>query len=515
MQNALLSISRHDAGAAAPRTATAGLRRVRQRLAAAVAITLAGVSTAAFPAPGDLVASFGNGGVVFLEGPTDDPTFRGHDHVAALVALPDGRALVAGSFDMGRDLGYSNMAVVRLLANGQEDTAAFGDDALGGSDGPGRTEVQLPGDQDGANAMLVLPDGRIVVAGALEPSANSDFGIARFSADGVLDPGFGEPDGMGGRLGYARINAGTSTAHNDYAVAIARQALGGNAGKLVLAGSGIAPEGDICCYRRFGLARFNADGTPDASFGTGGVLLVGHSGNPSSAEYPTAIATRADGSLPDDRITVVGLTNSVQNPSSAIVRRFLADGTPDTSFDGDGLLVIQNTHVSGVYSGLKSVDAAVYQPDGKLLLVGRAGDHGFTFLRLNFDGTRDTGFGTSGRVSVTFPNSVLDDEPAAVALQPNGKIVAAGFFASEAGADFAVVRLLPGGALDSGFGNGGRVSHALVPATDSAAAVAIMPDGSILAGGLAQRPGVPNLQTDMALLRLQGDPDIFSDGFED
>ena len=493
----------------------AALRRVRQRLAAALAITLAGVSTAAFPAPGDLDASFGSGGVVFLQGPTDDPTFRGHDHAAALLALPDGRALVAGSFDMGRDLGYSNMALVRLLGNGNEDLASFGLDAQGGSDGPGRTEVQLPGDQDVASALLVQPDGRIVIAGALEPGSNTDFGIARFSADGVLDPTFGEPNGNGARTGYARINVGTSSSHNDYAVALARQAIGENAGKFVLAGSGIAPEGQVCCYRRFGLARFHADGTPDTSFGTAGMLIAGHSGNPSAAEYPTAIATHADGTLPDDRITVVGLTNSTSNPSSAIVRRFLANGAPDPGFDGDGLLVIQNTHVSGVYSGLKSVDAAVYQPDGKLLLVGRAGDHGFTFLRLNFDGTRDTGFGSNGRVSVRFPDSVLDDEPTAGALQSNGKIVAAGFFASEQGADFAVVRLLRNGALDTRFGNGGRVSHALVPATDSAAAVAIMRDGSILAGGLAQRPGVPNLQTDMALLRLVGDPDIFSDGFED
>ena len=492
-------------------------RIARRRLATALGLVLAGVSGAALPAPGQLDPDFGDGGVVFLEGLTSDATFRGHDAAAALAPLPDGRVLVAGSFDMGRDLGYSNMAVLRLLSNGLEDPV-FGDDANGGTDGPGRTEVQLSGDQDAGAAVLVQPDGRIVVAGALEPGSNTDFGIARFLADGSPDTSFGEPDGNGARLGHARVNVGTSTAQSDYAVAVARQAQGDNAGKLVLAGSGLAQEGTICCYRRFGLARFHADGSLDTSFGGNGtgILVAPHSGNASGAEYPTAIARLPDGSLPNDRITVVGLTNSTSNPASAIVRRYLPDGTPDGSFDGDGLLVIQNTVLSGgVYTGLKSVDAAVYQTDGKLLLVGRAGDHGFTFLRLTADGSRDPSFGSNGRVSVRFPGSVLDDEPAALAIQPNGKIVAAGFFASADGADFAVVRLLKSGALDTTFGAGGRVTHPLVAATDTATAVAILADGDILAAGYAERPGLPNLQTDMAFLRLQGDPDIFGDGFED
>ena len=493
-----------------PRTA----RLARRRLATALGLVLAGASGAAFPAPGQLDPAFGQGGVVFLEGLTGDPTFLGHDYASALAPLPDGRVLVAGSFDMGRDLGYSNMALVRLLADGDPDPA-FGDDANGGTDGPGRTEVQLAGDQDEARALLVQPDGRIVLAGALEPSANSDFAVARFLADGTLDTSFGEANG-GARLGYARVNVGPSSASNDYAVAVARQAQGANAGKLVLAGSGLAAEGAICCYRRFGLARFHADGSLDLNFGGNGTgfFTAAHSGNASGAEYPTAIATLPDGTLPDDRITVVGLTNSPTNPTTGLVRRFLPDGTPDTSFDGDGLLVIPNTFASGVYSGLKSVDAAMYQPDGKLVLVGRAGDHGFTFLRLHADGSRDTSFGSNGRVSVRFPGSVLDDEPAALAIQGNGKIVAAGFFASDDGADFAVVRLLKNGSLDSRFGIGGRVTHPLVADTDTAAAVAILADGDILAAGLAQRQGISNLQTDMAFLRLEGDPDIFGDGFE-
>src|SRR5690606_30897780 len=124
------------------------------------------------------------------------------------------------------------------------------------------------------------------------------------------------------------------------------------------------------------------------------------------------------------------------------------------------------------------------------------------------NGARDTSFGSNGRVSVRFPGSVLD-EPAALTIQPNGKIVAAGFSTGPNGADFAVVRLLKTGSLDTRFGTGGRVTHQLVTGTDTAAAVAVMRDGSILAAGLARRPGVSNPQTDMAFLRLFGDPDIF------
>ena len=480
------------------------LRTAHRRLAAALAIVLAASSGAAFPAPGDLDLTFAGDGVLFV-----DATGR-HDRVNALVALPDGSLLAAGSFDHGLPT-HSDMTLLKLTPGGGPDTS-FGVAA------DGLAEVALGGDQDVANALLVQPDGRIVVAGALEPGANTDFGVARFDADGVLDTSFGDVDPNGGRLGYVRVNVGTSSGANDYATVIARQRVGGNAGKLVVAGSGLSNDGANCCYRRFGLVRLTADGSVDTSFGpqeapTG--IVVAPPSALGAAEYPTGIATRADGSMPGDTITVVGY---VFPDVRALIRRYTANGLPDTSFDGDGLLVIEDTLQNSQATGMGRIDAAVYQPDGKLLVVGRARDRGFTFMRFHANGARDTSFGVNGRVSIKYSETSYYDTPSALVLQSDGKIIAAGQFSAiydgERSNDFAVVRLLTDGTPDPAFGDGGWSTYPLVLDADIAHAVAIGPKGEITAAGYAQRTGASTLQDDMAFLRLEGDTGIFADGFD-
>jgi uncharacterized delta-60 repeat protein len=139
-------------------------------------------------------------------------------------------------------------------------------------------------------------------------------------------------------------------------------------------------------------------------------------------------------------------------------------------------------------------------------------------MRYGANGAPDATFGNGGRVTVKYSVSSDYDEPAALALQGNGKIVAAGYATNRVtGAphkDFYVVRLLADGAVDTGFGDGeGRVVAQVSDQDDEAFAVAVEPSGNLLAGGYQQRLDVNG--RDFAQLRLFGDPDrIFMDGFD-
>lgn len=482
-----------------PTAPASRLRLLRRRLATALTLVLAGVSTAAFPAAGDLDLTFGADGVVFVDG------LVGNDRVRALLPLPDGSVLAAGYMDNGQPT-TDDLAVLKLDPAGNPDLG-FGTGGVAFANGGG--------DGDEAYALLRQPDGRIVAAGSLEPSAHPDFAIVRFNADGTLDTSFGESDGLGARRGFARANMGPDENVNDHATALARQ----SDGKFVLAGQGYA-DADGFRYARFSLVRFDANGDIDTSFGTDGNGKVFSPGTVFQAgEFATGIALRRNGALPaSNKVTVVGY---VFAKSKALVRRYDANGTLDTTFDSDGVLTIDDALVNSVATGMYRINAAVLQEDGKLVVVGEARDRGFTFMRFNPNGSRDAGFGNNGRVSVKFSDTTREDLPYALALQADGKIVAAGHFTAtyngDTSADFGVVRLLPDGTPDPSFGDGqGRSTYPLTTDTDVAAAVAIMARGEVLAAGHAQRirAGAGSLNDDMAFLRLQGDPGIFSDGFE-
>lgn len=475
--------------------------RTRAPLPRAVAMVLTSiVAGVALAAPGDLDLNFGPGGVVIFDSP--GPAF-GQDDVA-YASLPDGggAALVVGRLGMVQE-NSPDMVILRVLADGSLDPT------FSNSGYAGVSYVDSLGDADVGVSLARQPDGQILVAGTLESGSYSDWGVARFNTDGTLDDTFGEQVGDA-RSGFARFNFAPSAAFNDSAQGVAVQ----SNGRIVLAGLAFVTAGSFN-YPRFALVGLDSNGDLDATFGTGGGVVSDPAVAGTPSEFITDIATRADGSLPaNDSITLVGY---ISGTSNAVIRRYTADGTPDTSFDGDGTKVLSYAPNGGNPTGLTRIDAGVLQDDGKLVVVGRGGDRGFAFMRFFNDGTLDTNFGNNGRINVKYSGASDNDEPHAIALQRNGKIVASGYFTTRFAvtpdSDFAVVRLTPEGLPDASFGNGG-ISYALSSKADVAFAISVLDDGALLVSGRAQDPAVANQQGDLAIMRLQGDNELFSDGFE-
>jgi uncharacterized delta-60 repeat protein len=227
-----------------------------------------------------------------------------------------------------------------------------------------------------------------------------------------------------------------------------------------------------------------AAGDLDPTFGTGGMVTTDIN---RSTDIANAVAVQSDGKL-----IVVGQTykNNDFSGEDFVVTRYNTDGTLDNTFGRSG-------KVRTDFPGLAAVPSAVViQTDGKIVVAGGAFPL-FTFLgdikivRYNPNGSLDTSFGVGGIVTTTFPEGSYAFD---VALQPDGKIVAAGtvfvnFIPGEqSDTDFALARYNSDGSLDTTFGNGGTVTTDFFGNEDDAFSVLIQTDGKIVAVGSANNP---------------------------
>lgn len=284
---------------------------------------------------------------------------------------------------------------------------------------------------DVANAVALQPDGKILVAGSVdETPKGKSFALARYNADGSLDTTFGTAGSVITSFGSA----------SDEAFAMVVQA----DGKIVLGGHTLSATRGL----DFALARYNADGSADAGFGTGGqVVLPIRAGNSRDSVY--ALALQQHGG--ETKIVAVG------GEGDFVMARLHGDGTPDVTFTGGA---------SGPFgSVIGAARAVAIAPDNGIVIAGHA-MHDFALLRLTADGQLDAGFGNGGGV-ITQVSATNWDEAHAIAIQGDGRIVVGGWVYAGAGSsgDHVVARYEANGALDVGFGNGGLTVTPVAPGT--------------------------------------------------
>jgi uncharacterized delta-60 repeat protein len=157
--------------------------------------------------------------------------------------------------------------------------------------------------------------------------------------------------------------------------------------------------------------------------------------------------------------------------------RFNEDGSLESTFDFDGRVV------TALGSGNDEVRGVAVQPNGKIVVAGYAtnGQKQFLVARLNENGSFDSAFDQDG---VAFTNVGPGDAGAnAVAIDKAGRVLAAGFSSSGTNYDFTIARYRPDGSLDPSFGNGGVVVTPITSGDDVANAIAIQPDGKIVVTG--------------------------------
>jgi len=362
----------------------------------------------------------------------------------------------------------------RYLSDGRLDET-FASDGL--------FHLDIDGGTDSASAVKTLPDRSLLVGATLSTDAHADFGVVKLRADGSLDTGFGEPDAGTARTGYVWFDIGGVNIHDEVA-ALATQ----GDGRIVVAGITRVLHQNGFLYSQIALARFSSSGDLDTSFGAGAGFVVLPPFLGDDADVLTGIAFDQAGNLgADDRIVLVGYTFARNN---AFIARLNADGSPDDGFGSHGRVTIQAGNSGGLPTGISILSAARIAHDGRLVVLGEGGDRGLTLLRFGANGSADATFGNGGRVTVKYSLSSDYDEPAALALQGNGKIVAAGYATNRATGvarkDFYVVRLLADGAIDTGYGDGeGRAVAQVSPQDDEASALAVEPSGNLLVGGSA------------------------------
>ena len=352
-----------------------------------------------------------------------------------------------------------------------------------------------------AERSISMKARRTTITAAATTLAAALVAASAVAAAGTLDSEFGG-------TGMVTTDFGGS----DFAYALAMQP----DGRIVVGGGTSAgpTAGD------FALARFNPDGSVDTSFGGGKVttdidgapngildLLVQPDGKIVAAGNSLGFSRfgfaryNPDGSLDGGFGAEGKVSLAAGRAAFAVARqsdgkilaagdsdgkfalaRLNADGTPDLSFDGDGRLV---TDV-GPFGG--GAGAMALQPDGKIVAAGFSIPN-FALVRYNPDGSLDPAFGAGGKVTTDFGGF---DSAVAVAVQPDGKIVAAGLRRPFVGgaADVALARYEPDGSLDATFGGGGKVTTALPEGSDGLAAdIAVQPDGKLVVVGMSQAAG--------------------------
>lgn len=303
--------------------------------------------------------------------------------IANSVALQDdGKIVVAGSSAPLGDPFAEDILLFRVNTDWTLDTDF-------GNNGFVVTDFSQPGTptREYANAVSILPNGRILIAGTGDESVFEKILLARYLPNGDLDAsGFG----TNGRT-YATPSPGP-------AAALAMRVL--NDGRLLIAGTSI--DGVQLAL----LARFASNGTLDATFGNAGYAnLNGFEGIAYSLDM------QSNGNI------VIGNVN--ENGGGMEMLRVSSEGAFDPTF---GFLGLVSTFIFPQCCDSKPA-VVLAQPDDRLVLVGTNENGQFRALRYTTNGNPDAAFGNAG--SFTLPGN--NSGAFCAALQPDGKLLLGGY----------------------------------------------------------------------------------------
>jgi uncharacterized delta-60 repeat protein len=383
------------------------------------------VPFAAFAQDGTLDTGFGTSGLVYT------PFASGsYDEAHAVAIQKDGRIIAAGK-------SQGKFAAARYWSNGAIDST-FGT--------AGKVTTDMYGG-NGAYAALVQTDGKIVIVGT---GYVGQFGIVRYDTTGALDLTFAGS-------GWNMVGVGDPC----YAYGAALQP----DGKILVAGR-VARGGNDNIM----VMRFNTNGSLDAAFGSSGIVETEFGGN----EEAYGVALQSNG-----KIVVVGSNYN----ADFLVVRYKSNGTIDSTFGTNGKVL---TPVGSSYDNAYSV---AIQADGKIVVGGYATFtySQFAVVRYDTSGVLDPTFNSTGIASTWFGYG--HDIPYSVAIQSNGKIVAAGTVTNVSGEyDFGVVRYNSNGTYDNTFGSSGLVRTDPGSVLDYGNAMAIAPNGKIVVAGQSLVP---------------------------
>jgi uncharacterized delta-60 repeat protein len=326
------------------------------------------------------------------------------DQANAVAIQADGKIVAAGTSTDQMTRG--DFALARYNIDGSLDEN-FGT--------AGKVKTDFFGSFDSGLGMALQQDGRIIVAGAtVVNSSNHDFAVARYNTDGTLDNTFGN----GGKVTTDLF--GFSDMANDVIVQ--------QDGRILVAGSAlrIASVGD------FALVRYNADGTLDNSFGSGGWVVTDFFG---FSDLARGLDLQTDG-----RIVVAGAANNLNvSGFDFALARYTTNGVLDPTFGSGGKVT------TNFFANVEAASDLEIQSDGKIVAAGfttpsggaRGGD--FALARYKPDGQLDSEFGDGGRITTDFSGG--SDVASALAIQSDNRIVVVGQ-ASNPGTDndFALAR---------------------------------------------------------------------------
>ena len=415
---------------------------------------------------GDLDPTFGTGGMVMTD------LNRSTDLANAVAIQSDGKLVVVGQTYKNNDYSDEDFVVTRYNPDGTLDNT-FGS--------RGRVRTDFPGLAAVPSSVVIQPDGKIVVAGGAFPLFTflGNFEVVRYNPNGSLDTSFGN----GGIVT-------TTFPEGSYASDVALQP----DGKIIAAGTvfvdfiiGESSNTD------FALARYNPDGTPDATFGSGGQVSTDFLGFEDDA-FSVLIQ-------PDGKIVAVGSANDPATFYDFAAVRYLSNGTIDTTFGVAGKV---STDFGA--RGFDRAHSAALQADGSIVAAGFAISangisQNFAVARYTSSGVLDTTFSRDGLTQIDFGSCCQSAYK--VLLQSDGKIITVGYANTESSdSDFLLARLSSRGSLDATFGVGGKVRTSFGDLNGGANGAALQSDGKIVAVGF--QATFSNQWTNFALARYLG-----------